>query len=190
MGTVFRAVPGNFCLETTMAETKRYNLNKLERLKWGRRFIILVLALFLLFRLVIGISAVSGVSMNDTLYDGDIVLYTRLGEAEKGELVSVRVPGGDYYVKRVVAVGGDVVDIKGGVLYVNGVAETGEYVKGETKPEDVVISYPYTVPEGYVFALGDNREESVDSRSFGAVKQSEIKGILKLLISKRGIKAL
>ena len=65
---------------------------------------------------------------------------------------------------------------KEGVLSVNGLEEDRLAVSGQTLPEDGSIEFPYTVPEGSYFVLGDNRENSSDSRSFGAVSQDEIVG--------------
>ena len=65
---------------------------------------------------------------------------------------------------------------KEGVLSVNGLEEDRLAVSGQTLPEDGSIEFPYTVLEGSYFVLGDNRENSSDSRSFGAVSQDEIVG--------------
>ena len=155
----------------------KYDVRKFEWLKAVETFVVLVIVIFILFRFVIGFSVVDGVSMQKTFMKGETVFYTRItGEAEEGEIVFVRIPSGEYYVKRVIAKGGDTVDLRDGVLYINGEAETGDYIYGVTRPEDLVVSYPYTVPEGYLFLLGDNREESIDSRSFGAIHQKEVKG--------------
>lgn len=176
-----------------MTENKRilrkYDGKKLNWFRAVRKFVILVLALFLVFRYVIGFSVVDGVSMRNTFAKGDIVLYTRIHkEVNIGDVVTVRIPSGVFYIKRVVAKGGDVIDLKDGVLYVNGVAEEGSYVLGQTRPEGdqdghQVVSYPYVVPDGYIFAVGDNREDSIDSRSFGAVPESGIKGVVHVHIS-------
>lgn len=163
----------------------RYDGKKWMWLQSTKKFVVLVAAIYLVFRFVIGFSAVSGVSMRDTFVDGDIVLYTRInGEIDRGDIISVAIPSGEYYVKRVVALGGDTVDIRDGVLYINGIAETGEYIRGKTYPEEGSFTYPYTIPEGDAFVLGDNREESIDSRFFGAVNLRQIKGVLRVHIGK------
>ena len=169
---------------------KRRFLGKYDGKKWmwlqdTKKFILLVAAIYLLFRFVVGFSAVSGVSMQDTFRDGDIVLYTRInGEVERGDIISVAIPSGEYYIKRIAALEGDVVDIRGGVLYVNDVAETGSYIRGATYPEESSFTYPYTVPEGTAFVLGDNREESIDSRFFGPVNLRQIKGVIRVHIGR------
>ena len=160
---------------------RRYNVHKLEWLRFVKLFLVLVVVFFLLFRFVIGFSIVSGDSMLNTLSDGEIVFYTRINPSvEAGDIVSVAYPSGKYFVKRVVAVAGDVVDIKDGTLYVNGVPEEGDYFLGATKPELGSFTYPYTVGEDCVFVLGDNREVSEDSRRYGAFNLRQIGGVLHL----------
>lgn len=170
---------------------EQYNGRKWYWLQDSKRFLLLVAVLFLLCRFVFGFSAVSGNSMMDTLRSGDIVLYSRIGNRiENGDIVSLALPSGEYYVKRVVALGGDVVDLRDGVLYVNGAAETGTYFRGKTYPEAGSFAYPYTVPQGDIFTLGDNREASIDSRFYGSVNIRQVRGILRLHIGKFFVRLL
>ncbi len=67
-----------------------------------------------------------------------------------------------YYVKRVIAMPGQTVDLKGGKVYVDGVMLEEDY--GYTQSIDMNVEYPVTVEEGHVFVMGDNREHSKDSR--------------------------
>lgn len=172
-----------------MAGKKRF-LGKYDGKKWtwlqdSKKFILLVSIIFLFTRLVLGFSRVDGQSMMDSFQDGDWVIYTRIYQTiDRGDVVSVAIPSGEYYIKRVVALGGDQVDLRDGVLYINGIAETGDYIRGNTYPEDGSFSYPYTVSEGDVFVLGDNREASIDSRFFGAINESQICGVLHLHIGR------
>ncbi len=164
----------------------KYAGKKFEWLKTVEFFVALVILIFIVFRFVIGFSTVDGVSMQTTLMKGETVFYSRItGEPEYGDIVFVRIPSGEYYVKRVIAKSGDSVNLTDGVLSVNGVPEEGAYMNGVTKPEDLVVSYPYTVPDGCLFLLGDNREESIDSRSFGAISQKEVKGKIFFRMGKR-----
>jgi signal peptidase I len=84
-------------------------------------------------------------------------------------------------IKRVIAVGGDQVDLIDGAVYVNGEKLDEPYTDGKpSMPLDpaygVDISYPYTVPEGYLWVMGDNRTNSADSRYFGAVPVTSVSG--------------
>lgn len=79
------------------------------------------------------------------------------------------------YIKRIIAVEGDFLEIKSGKVYIN-----GEELEEEYLPEGTTTKTGYynsiTIPEGYVFVMGDNRENSVDSRSFGCIPVEKIEG--------------
>ena len=139
------------------------------------------LVLFLVFQFAVGVSVVDGNSMLNTLKSGELVIYSRLEKnVQKGDVVALSLPSGEFYVKRVVALAGDSVDIRDGKLYVNGIEEKEEIVLGDTLPESETFIYPVTVPQGHVFVLGDNRPESVDSRYFGPVNLQQITGVIQL----------
>lgn len=156
---------------------------KLKRIRRLRRTLLIVIclgvALGVVFRFFIGVSQVNGRSMMDTYTDGEWVLYSRFtGKVETGDVVNIKLPTGEYYIKRVLAMGGDTVELTDGVMYVNGIPEEGSYIRGVTKAEGVEVSYPFRVPDGFLFVVGDNREESIDSRSFGALPEGNLKGII------------
>lgn len=70
-----------------------------------------------------------------------------------------------YYVKRIIALPGQTVDIKDGRVYVDGLILDEPYYKGITRPNNPSVSYPLTVSDNMVFVMGDNRGNSTDSRS-------------------------
>lgn len=127
-------------------------------------------------------------SMEDTIMTGDMVFsekvtyYTR--SAQQGDIVTFDDPevAGRTLIKRVIALGGQTVDLVDGKVVVDGVTLNEPYTSGkESCPlsrtaSDVTIAYPYTVPEGYVWVMGDNRTSSQDSRYFGAIPVSSISG--------------
>jgi signal peptidase I len=119
-------------------------------------------------------------SMSPTLTRGDHVLVDKLayrggGEPRAGELVVFHAPGtGDIMLKRVVAVGGQTVGIEDGLLVVDGRKPREPYADADAI--DSVFFGPVRVPEGSVFVLGDNRLDSKDSRSLGAVPADEVIG--------------
>lgn len=139
---------------------------------------VLLILLGVVFFLFVGISRVDGSSMYPTYNSGDIVWFRRGGEDfARGTVVSLNMPGGDRYIKRVVAVPGDTVDIKDGRLFVNGRAVREPYANGVTEADpEGFVTYPCKLSKNKYFVLGDNRRKSVDSRSFGPVASAQIQG--------------
>ncbi len=81
-----------------------------------------------------------------------------------------------FYVKRIIGMPGDIVDIVDGQVLVNGKVLDEPYYDGVTEDYDINVEYPFTVSEGYVFVMGDNRPNSKDSRS-SALGEVPIKAI-------------
>ncbi len=99
---------------------------------------------------------------------GDIVVFDAVQPNAEGEF--------DILVKRVVGLPGDVVQVQGGTLLVNGEPQSESYLNTDVVP-DVNTPYgPKKVPEGTFFALGDNRGNSLDSRFYGPVPMENLKG--------------
>jgi signal peptidase I len=123
--------------------------------------------------LVVQVTEVRQRSMESTLLQGDRVLVSkvdyRFGTPERGDIV-VFQPTTDSsipYVKRVAAVAGDTVELRDSVLYVNGKQTDYAGAHGVTAAQSPAVTYPLKVPADSFFALGDNRQASSDSRSFG-----------------------
>jgi signal peptidase I len=119
------------------------------------------------------------VSMQPTLMEGDRILLNRIvyhfREPRSGDVIVFHSPLSDKedLVKRIVAVAGDTVAVHQGTLYVNGVAREEPYLLEENIEGD----YPETpIPAGQVFVMGDNRNNSGDSRLFGPLERSMIIG--------------
>ncbi len=129
--------------------------------------------------LLLPVLQISGSSMENTLMDGDLVISLNNGKYKTGDVI------GFYYnnvvlIKRVIAISGDWVDIaEDGTVTVNGVALDEPYVTEKALGE-CNINLPYQVPQGKCFVLGDNRDESVDSRNtaVGCVSDDVVLGRL------------
>lgn len=157
-------------------------LEKLHRKReWGRfllECVVVVTAVYLIFHYCIGLAFVSGHSMEPSLKDGELVVFYRMDSAyQPDDIVIIHREGNIKYIKRIVAEPGDVVELsEEGSLLVNGEEEKGRTTAGQTLAFQDGVEFPYTVPEDCYFVLGDNRENSQDSRNFGAVKKDEIMG--------------
>jgi signal peptidase I len=122
---------------------------------------------------------VSSASMAPTLQTGDVVLVSRgrpaVQELRRGDLVTFRSPGnGQRALKRVVGLPGDELVILDSVLHLDGEPVPEPYV--DHALIDGYYSRTFTVPQGAVFVLGDNRGNSVDSRDYGAVPADRLLG--------------
>ena len=143
-------------------------------------FIIITLIFTFAFRLV----GVKGQSMENTLYENDWLITMQKSEYKCGDIVVITEPNyfNEPLIKRVIAVGGQTVDIdySTSTVYVDGKAINEPYIKEKFILQNADdISFPYTVPEGKLFCMGDNRNRSTDSRSTligGAVDERYILG--------------
>ena len=127
-------------------------------------------------------------SMEDTIMTGDMVFSEKVSyyfrSPEPGDIVTFEDPEvpGRTLIKRVIAVGGQTVEVVGGKVVVDGVELDEPYTEGKESyafnrtAAGVNVYYPFTVPEGSVWVMGDNRTSSQDSRYFGAIPVSSITG--------------
>ena len=147
-----------------------------------------VMILFLVFFRII---VVSGPSMKMTLLDGDYLLLINnlfYREPEKGDVVVVskqEYDNGKPIVKRVIATEGQIVDMDfaNGIVYVDGLPLEEDYINTPTNLDEGSV-FPQIVEENHVFVMGDNRNNSKDSRSLeiGQIDKREILGKVALLM--------
>ncbi|MEA2317894.1 MAG: signal peptidase [Solirubrobacteraceae bacterium] len=147
----------------------------------GPAALLLLVATLVVLRLAVAEPfRISSESMLPTLHSGDQVLvdkraYRHTGSERRGDLAVLRAPrSGQILLKRIVAVAGDTVAIKDGLLYVDGRLRNEPYV--DQRAIDGLYFGPVRVPVRTVFVLGDNRANSEDSRAFGAVATGRLIG--------------
>lgn len=138
-------------------------------------FIVLLLSVFLIFRYVVGITFINGHSMSPTLEDGDVILTSNLFYTpERNDIVIFRDEDGFDVIKRIIAMPGETIAIKDGIVLVNGEAVDSNFAAGI--PNDMSKT---VVEDGSYFLVGDNRVpgESLDSRNsdIGSISKGEIK---------------
>lgn len=147
-----------------------------EIFDWLDVFATAIITVVIVFSLICRIATVQGESMQNTLFTGDKVVISNLGYTpEQGDIVVVSrnannsldavAASNEPIIKRVIAVGGQTVniDFERGVVSVDGVDLEEPYTKTLTTSK-YDVEFPIYVPEGYIFVLGDNRNDSMDSR--------------------------
>ena len=151
-------------------------------LEWYEALISAALVLVLIFSFFFHIIQVDGSSMVPTLVNGDKLIVWGAGYTpQRGDVVIVDsyTSYGKPLVKRVIAKGGDTVsiDYATGTVAVNGEVLQEDYI-AEPTYLGYDVTFPYTVPEGTVFVMGDNRNQSLDSRStyVGCIDERDILG--------------
>ena len=167
---------------TVMGEEKK-NV-KSEVMEWIKSILLAVVIAVLIKTFIFNTTYVLGNSMYPTLHERDRLLANKIplyfSGPKRGEIVVIKAPDAENkdYIKRVIGIGGDTVAIIDGKVYLNGRLLQEDYIEKGAYTHVYEDNY-WEVPEGYIFVLGDNREEgaSKDSGYFGCVPVENVKGI-------------
>ena len=129
---------------------------------------------------------VSGASMYPTLHNGDRMVLSKVGDIHRFDVVILKAPDENVeYIKRVIGMPGDTLEMKQGVLYINGKKIEQPFINTEALQKQTVFIDDFTlqtltgetkIPEGKYFVMGDNRGVSKDSRMIGFIDRSAIEG--------------
>ena len=166
-----------------MAQTLKesYHCNR-GTLEWYDALAVAVAVIALVFTFLVRIVQVDGSSMNPTLYNGERILIATFMQPDYGDVVIIDsyIPYGKPLVKRVIGKAGDTIDIDfdAGIVYRNGQALEETYIAEPTWTYESV-NFTITVPEGCLFIMGDNRNNSKDSRDeeIGCVDTRDVLGV-------------
>lgn len=168
-------------------EEQEINIKEKDEKNYFKIFLdyakVIILALLISFGIktfVVTSTIVDGRSMNPTVNHGDRLMVNKLFFMKKnitrGDIIDFYVPSAKkYYLKRVIGVEGDTVEIIKDRVYLNGEMLEENYVSTNvTTPHNE--NTKWVVPEGHVFVLGDNRSNSRDGRDLGTIPRSDIVG--------------
>ena len=157
---------------------------KKRLISWLLLIMAAVLIGFLIRQFAFGLVRIVGTSMEDTLYSGDVAFVTRFdyyrSTPNRGDLVLVKFANrGGQYVKRIVGLPNEHIDIIDGMTYIDGTPLNEPYISS-TPEED----YSITLGENEYLVLGDNRLDSYDSRAIeiGPVNSSDILGRVRAIV--------
>ena len=181
-----------------------------EILEWALTFVVALLIALPFRAFAFEMVRVEGRSMDNTLADGEVMLVSKLdytsvwlsfpwqddkskenaarvtvgGNPERFDVVICRYPGrGDTnFVKRVVGLPGDTLEIRSGYLYINDERIDEPYIQDAYRSGYLNSYGPYTVPDDHYFVLGDHRNNSNDSRSQGALSRNMIIGHVRTVL--------
>ena len=138
--------------------------------------------LLIAFQMCFGVVRVSGPSMLPTLHDKDFMLISKYDRVDRFDIVVLKervadnVPSKNI-VKRVIGFGGDRVTVVDGQLFVNNIAYNEYYLDDANTELFKNVNFDITVPDDYLFVMGDNRDVSKDSRTVGSFKKSAVIGV-------------
>lgn len=151
------------------------------------KLICICLVVYLLLSYVLCLYRMTGNHMFPSIRDGDFCILYRLDDYHSNDVILYEDANQSVHMGRIIAVADQTVDFpeEGGYL-VNGYQPTEE-ITYPTYADDIKnVSYPLTLSDGECFVMNDFRSDTKDSRQFGAIKTSQIKGKLIFMLRRRG----
>lgn len=158
----------------------------------GKWFIITVLFLFLIHYFVVTIFVVSGDSMEPNFHDKEVVLINRFNlftnNFKRGDSMVLKFPGDPEhtkYIKRLAGLPGETVEIKDNGVYINDKRLTESYIPSSVLTQATGDKTKWVLGEDQYFLIGDNRQNSSDSRIWGVAERKNLTGPVKLVLFPR-----
>lgn len=163
---------------------------KKELLSWFFIIVFSISVSFICKQYLFSPVVVEGASMEPTYEDQDVIIISKISDIKRFDQIVFQSPIEDeLYIKRVIGLPGDTIEMKDDVLYINGEKYEEPYVNRKENRKKYTEDFTLeeligekTVPDGHVFVLGDNRLRSSDSRHYGIISMDEIVGVSKVRI--------
>lgn len=158
---------------------------KKEGQEWLKALVIALILVIVVRTFFISSYVVDGPSMLPTLENGDKLIVNKIGykvgDFKRFDVIVFHANEHEDYVKRIIGLPGDTVECQRDQLYINGDLIEEPYLEDEKSlGKQVTGDFKVTVPEGKLFVLGDNREDSKDSRYFGFIDSEQVVGKVSL----------
>ena len=152
-----------------------------EFIKDAVKFILVVFCIVFLMVYVVSVTQVVGDSMSPTLENQEVLILNkakyRFSDVKRGDIIAFTYEDTKYLIKRVIGMPGEYVSIKDNKVYINGYYYVEDYLKDVDTPDFELTDLGFAkIPDDMYFVLGDNRDNSLDSRKIGLVKKSDIIG--------------
>lgn len=157
--------------EIIKEENKFYNI-----IKEIIPYVIIAIVVIVIRTYIVTPIKVQGKSMSPTLNGSELMILNKITEIERFDIVVVKTERGDI-IKRVIAIPGETISCENGIIYINGRKQEEKYSKGITSDFEKV-----TLKDDEYFVLGDNREDSLDSRFYGPFNRDKIKGTTNFIL--------
>lgn len=173
-------------IEGVIAARRSKLLARSDLLRLISRILLVAAVVYLIFTQAFSLRQVNGMDMFPALKDGDLSIAFRMQrEYVKNDVIAYQTKDGIHF-GRIIAREGDVVTMNDtGSLQVNGTTQSGEILY-PTYPHEGIV-YPYRVPKGRVFVLGDYRTMAKDSRTYGPVSMDDVEGKVITIMRRRGL---
>ncbi len=147
------------------------------------KYILTIVVMLFIIVYVVTLEQVVGPSMSPTLENQDILLlnkfHYRLFDVKRFDIISFEYEDTKYLIKRVIGLPGEKVEYKDNKLYINGEYIEETFLTKEQITEDIIFD---EIPEDKYLVLGDNRNNSLDSREFGFIDKNDILGKVNIRI--------
>ena len=186
------AVDGEIIQEESQEAEKSKHTLPTRKLRYARAFVMelfcVVVIMYVLLGIVFGVAAAPNDDMYPVAASGDLLVYYRLDKDVSSQDIITFKQNGTFFVGRVVGKGGDIIDITdSGNLVVNGHNVVEPNIHTPTYKFEGYVDYPITLGEDECFVLCEKRNGTEDSRYFGRVPKSNIKGTVITVIRRNSL---